>query len=171
MVIFNQNNYIDNPHIDLRPFHNIVIIINDRNTLNHRLANFNQLFTVASIHPQWDHLQTQGFIQQNLIIYGRVRSIYLFYIDPALDNMRALFGNRITDSFPITSRIPARTRQICATTNDLNIAYCEHQRVQNEVQGDIGVADLYARQIADRLDIQLAYNQLIQMQLAAQIFV
>ncbi len=74
--------------------------------------------------------------------------------------MQATFGNQITDSFSITSRIPAQLREICSMTNDLNITYCEHQRVQNEVRGDIGVAEVYVRQKADRLDIQLAYNEL-----------
>jgi hypothetical protein len=169
VIVFDHNNYIANARRDLRPFHNIVIIINDGNALRNRLTNFNQSFTVASIHPQWYHHQTRGFVQQNLIIYDRVRSIYLFYIDVDVNNMRALFGNKINNCFPITSEIPAHLRQICSMTNDLNIAYCERQRVQNETQENIGVANLYARQKDDRLAIQLAYNELIRRQLEEQL--
>jgi hypothetical protein len=165
VVIFDFNDYIANPHIDLQPFHNIVFITGDERALHNRLVNFNESFTTASIFPQWNHLQTQGFVQQNLIIYDRVRFIHLFYINGSLPNdMQAIFGNQIADCFSITSRISAQLRVICSMTNDLNIAYCEDQRAENEKQGDIGVANLYARQRFDRLDIQLAYNELLQRQ-------
>jgi hypothetical protein len=169
MVIFHLNDYIADPHIDLKPFHTIVFITNDENALRNRLANFNESFTTASILPQWNHLQTQGFVQQNLIRYHRVSFIYLFYIDGSLpNNMQAIFGNQIVDCFSITSRIPAQLREICSMTNDLNIDYCENQRVQNEIQDNIGVANLYATQKAERLDIQLAYNALLLQQFEEQ---
>jgi hypothetical protein len=165
VVIFDLNDYIADPHIDLRPFHNIVFITNNVDDLGDRLANINESFTTASILPQWNHLQTQGFVQQNLVIHDRVGSICLFYIDADLNNMRELFGNRITECFPIASKISAQLRKICSRTNDLNIAYCEDQRDQNEMRGDIGLANLYVTQRANRLDIQLAYNALLQRQL------
>jgi hypothetical protein len=162
VVIFDLNDYIANPRMDLKPFHNIVFITHDEEALHNRLTNFNESFTTASILPQWNHLQTQEFVQQNLVIHDLVRFIYLFYIDGSLpNNMQEIFGNQIAQCFPITSRISAQLREICSETNDLNIAYCEEQRRQNEAEGDIGVANLYVMQIDDRLDIQLAYNRLL----------
>jgi hypothetical protein len=161
IIIFDLNDYIVDPHIDLRPFNEIVFITNDVNALRNRLGNFNKLFTTASILPQWNHPQTQEFVQQNLIIYHRVRFIYLFYINGALNNMEVIGGDITSECFSITNRILAQLREICSMTNDLNITYCEQQRVQNETQGDISVANLYAMQKANRLNIQLAYNRLI----------
>jgi hypothetical protein len=170
IIIFDRNDYIADPRIDLKPFNTIVLIINDENILRTRVENFNKSFAIASILPQWNHIQTQGFVQHNLIGYPRVRLIYLFYINVDRNNMRALCGNRIIGCSPITSRIPAQTRHICAKTNDLNISYCEHHRSLNEKRDDIGVANLYAMQKDARLDLQLAYNEQIRRKLEEQVF-
>jgi hypothetical protein len=164
VIIFDLNDFIADPHIDLKPFDEIVFITNDVNALRNRLDNFPESFTTASIFPQWDHLQTQGFVQQNLVPSNRVRSIYLFYIDVQLDNMRAICGNRIDDCFPITTRIPGQLRSICSMTNDLNITYCENQRRQSQADDNIGSANAYAIQKYDRINIELEYIRLLQRQ-------
>jgi hypothetical protein len=153
----------------LKPFYEIVTIRNNENALRHDLTSLNRSFTVVSILPQWNNPQVQTFVQQNLLTFPRVNNFYLFFIGGQANNLGALCGNKLIGCYPITSRISAQTRIICATTNDLNINFCEHHRAQNDVLGDISVANMYAMEKDRRVSLQLTYNEQLRREFEEQI--
>ena len=83
----------------------------------------------------------------------------MLFIDGQAANTNTLGGNRLIGSHSITSRVSAETRHVCSRANNLNITYCGNQRQRNEQQGDIGIANIYARQRDDRIRRELEYNQ------------
>ncbi|CAF3469312.1 unnamed protein product [Rotaria sp. Silwood1] len=170
LIIFDLNGYFANPRIDLKPFHNIVNIIHSENGLHHELDDPNRSFTTVIILPQWNHCKVPLFVQQNVLQYSSVRFICLFFINGQATDMKAIYGTKLIGCYSITSRISTQTRTVCAKTNDLNIDYCQQHRLQNEVRGDIGVANLYARQIFERVDLQIAYNEQLQKEIEQQLF-
>jgi hypothetical protein len=123
------------------------------------LSSFNRSFTVVPILPQWNNPQIETFVEQKLLESLHVNNFSLFFIDGQVNNLGALCGTRLTGCYPITSRVLAQTRVVCARTNDLNIDFCEQHRLQNEMQENIGVANMYAIQIDYRLSLQIKYNE------------
>lgn len=119
----------------------------------------NKSFVIVCVFPQWIYAQVQAFVQQDVIPYRRIWLFCLFFINGQLAQINNLGGHRLIGCHSITSRIAAETRNVCARANDLNITYCENHRLLNEGQGDIGIANVYARQRDDRLRRQLEYNQ------------
>ena len=159
IIIFNRDNYIVDRIIDLDPFDRIVEIIDNENNFRARMENLNKTFVIVCIFPQWNYSQVQAFVQQNIITSPRIRLFCLFFINGQLVNMNTLGDNRIIGCHPITSQTTANTRRVCARANHLNIRYCENQRLLNDQQGDIGIADIYARQKDARLSLELEYNK------------
>lgn len=76
-------------------------------------------------------------------------------------NINAFGDNRLIGSHSVTSMITAETRHICSRANNLNITYCDNQRRINEQNGNISIADIYARQRDDRVRRELEYNRRI----------
>ncbi|CAF1132055.1 unnamed protein product [Rotaria sp. Silwood1] len=142
----------------------------NENGLHHELDDPNRSFTTVIILPQWNHCKVPLFVQQNVLQYSSVRFICLFFINGQATDMKAIYGTKLIGCYSITSRISTQTRTVCAKANDLNIDYCQQHRLQNEVRGDIGVAKLYARQIFERVDLQIAYNEQLQKEIEQQLF-
>jgi hypothetical protein len=92
----------------------------------------------------------------------------MFFINGEATNMRALCGARLIECYSITSKICAQILDACATTNDLYINYCENHRLENQNDGNIGVAEMYARQKFDRANLQTAYNEQLSREIDEQ---
>ncbi|CAF2953705.1 unnamed protein product [Rotaria sp. Silwood2] len=170
IVIFDLNGYIADPRIDLKPFYDIAKIISNEDDLFHKLEDPNGSIITVIILPQWNHSQVQLFVQQNLLRYVSAKFFSLIFINGQAIDMRTLCGTKLIGCYSITSRILAQIRSACAKANDLNINYCQQHRLQNEIRGDIGVANLYARQIFERVNLQVAYNEQLRREIEQQLF-
>ena len=170
ILIFDRNDYIANPSIDLRPFNDIATIVNHENDLYNKLEDPNGFYILVLILPQWEHLRVRTFIEQRLLRYLSARLFCLFFINGTQIGMTLIAADRLIGCHSITSRILAQTLYACGRANDRNIIYCEVRRAENEMQGDVGVANLYATQMLDRVRRQCTYNERLEQEMGLQRF-
>ena len=167
-LVYDRHCYITTPPTDLSPFHNITRLIDSPDLLRQTLQNLNRSFMAINILPQWGRLMVQNFVRQYLLQQTNLQEFTLFFIDGDTTNMTAVCGARLRGSYSINSRVMFRTRLACARANDANITYCRRQSRRYENQGDIGVANLFAEQMEQRLRLETAFNQRLELELQAE---
>lgn len=167
-VVYDCHHFITTPPTDLSPFQHITRLIDSPVILRQTLQNLNRSFLAIDILPQWGQLMVQNFVQQYLLQHPSLREFTLFFIDGDTTDMTALCGARLRGCFSINNRVMFRTRLACARANDANIAYCQQKRLQYDRQGDFGVANLFATQTEQRLQLQTAFNRRLVLELQAE---
>ena len=160
--------HIANSNAALAPFHNIVNYILLRADFVEQLCRPHRSFTIAMIFP-YDNEQDVGhFIQGYVLMHRSAELLHIFSNNNYTSNLRALCGARLISCGRITHMTTRQIREICARTNDLNIAYCENYRLKHENADNIGLANLFAVQKHERIRLQLQYNAILRREITQQ---
>lgn len=146
----------------MAPFYEVTGIFNDQNTFHNRLNESYRDFTAILILTEWDYSRVQTYVQQYTNRFLSVKFVHIFFIRGGTINMLVVYNNVSAHCYSIKSDITSNIRNICAIVNGRNIDYCEQHRCQHERQKDIGLANMYAIQKYDRVNIDIAYNERLQ---------
>ncbi|UJR16651.1 hypothetical protein I4U23_003551 [Adineta vaga] len=170
IIVYDRTRYIVNPNNDLAPFTAITTIVNIYTNLAQQINRPNRSLTMVMIFPYVNDAEVLTFLQNNILQHPGVKFLHLFFNSGDANNLTTLCGTRLRGYNPITNRTTVQTRAVCANTNDLNIDYCQKYHTQYYNSGDIGLANLFATQMSERINLQCQYIAILRREFEQQLF-